>query len=87
MSSAPLPPVVDANAILARARATFDIESDAVLGLKSRVGPSFVDAVRKILEVRGRVVVINPDPTELDDAADAVLTGTAAGLLPSLLED
>lgn len=36
---------------------------------------------------RGRVVVINPDPTELDDAADAVLTGTAAGLLPSLLED
>jgi arabinose-5-phosphate isomerase len=58
MSSAPLPPVVNADAILARARATFDIESDAVLGLKSRVGPSFVDAVRKILEVRGRVVVM-----------------------------
>ena len=58
MSSAPLPPVVDADAILARARATFDIESDAVLGLKSRVGPSFVDAVRKILDVRGRVVVM-----------------------------
>jgi NAD-dependent deacetylase len=36
---------------------------------------------------RGRVVVVNPEPTELDDAADAVLTGTAAGLLPSLLED
>jgi arabinose-5-phosphate isomerase len=50
--------VVDADAILARARVTFDIESDAVLGLKSRVGPSFVDAVRKILEVRGRVVVM-----------------------------
>jgi len=50
--------VVDADAILARARATFDIESDAVLGLKTRVGPSFVDAVRKILEVRGRVVVM-----------------------------
>jgi arabinose-5-phosphate isomerase len=50
--------VVDADAILARARATFDIESDAVLGLKSRVGPSFVEAVRKILEVRGRVVVM-----------------------------
>ncbi|WPH20550.1 KpsF/GutQ family sugar-phosphate isomerase [Variovorax paradoxus] len=58
MSPAPLPPVVDADAILARARATFDIESDAVLGLKSRVGPSFVDAVRKILDVRGRVVVM-----------------------------
>jgi arabinose-5-phosphate isomerase len=50
--------VVDADAILARARATFDIESDAVIGLKSRVGPSFVEAVRKILDVRGRVVVM-----------------------------
>jgi arabinose-5-phosphate isomerase len=58
MSSAPLPPTVNADAVLARARATFDIESEAVSGLKSRVGPSFVEAVRKILEVRGRVVVM-----------------------------
>ncbi|HEY0825480.1 MAG TPA: NAD-dependent protein deacylase [Ramlibacter sp.] len=36
---------------------------------------------------RGRVVIVNPEPTELDDAADAVLAGTAAGLLPTLLED
>lgn len=36
---------------------------------------------------RGRMVVVNPDATELDDAADAVLRGTAAGLLPELLED
>jgi arabinose-5-phosphate isomerase len=50
--------VVDPEAILARARLTFDIEAEAVLGLKNRVGPSFVDAVRKILEVRGRVVVM-----------------------------
>lgn len=35
----------------------------------------------------GRVVIINPQPTELDDAADAVLRGTAAQLLPELLED
>jgi NAD-dependent deacetylase len=35
----------------------------------------------------GKVVVINPEPTELDDAADAVLRGTAAQLLPQLLED
>jgi NAD-dependent deacetylase len=35
----------------------------------------------------GRVVVINPEPTDLDDAADAVLAGTAAGLLPRLLEE
>ena len=33
----------------------------------------------------GRVVIVNPVPTELDDAADAVLAGTAARLLPALL--
>lgn len=35
----------------------------------------------------GRVVVLNPQPSELDDAADAVLRGTAAQLLPQLLAD
>ena len=35
----------------------------------------------------GQVVVINPDETALDDAAHAVLRGTAATLLPQLLED
>jgi len=54
MSSPPLDP----DALLARARATFDIESAAVLGLKARLGPAFVEAVRRILEVRGRVVVM-----------------------------
>lgn len=33
----------------------------------------------------GKVVIINPEPTELDDAADAVLPGKAAQLLPQLL--
>jgi NAD-dependent deacetylase len=35
----------------------------------------------------GKVVIINPEPTELDDAADAVMRGKAAQLLPQLLED
>lgn len=35
----------------------------------------------------GRVVVVNPEETALDDAAHAVLRGTAAHLLPQLLED
>jgi NAD-dependent deacetylase len=35
----------------------------------------------------GKVVIVNPEPTELDDAADAVLRGTAAQLLPQLLEE
>ena len=58
--SSRLPPVhaVDPAALLARARLTFDIEAAAVSGLKERVGDSFVAAIRKILEVRGRVVVM-----------------------------
>jgi NAD-dependent deacetylase len=36
---------------------------------------------------RGRVVIVNPEPSALDDAADAVLAGTAAGILPALLAD
>jgi len=36
---------------------------------------------------RGRVAVLNPGETALDDAADAVLAGTSAVLLPQLLED
>jgi NAD-dependent deacetylase len=35
----------------------------------------------------GRVVIVNPHPSDLDDAAAAVLRGTAAGLLPLLLAD
>ncbi|MGI4780057.1 MAG: KpsF/GutQ family sugar-phosphate isomerase [Janthinobacterium lividum] len=48
----------DSEQLLARARATFDIEAAAVLGLKDRLGPGFVEAVHRILEVRGRVVVM-----------------------------
>jgi NAD-dependent deacetylase len=36
---------------------------------------------------QGRVVVINPQPSELDDAAHAVLRATAATALPQLLEE
>ena len=36
---------------------------------------------------RGRVVILNPEATALDDVADAVLAGTSAALLPPLLED
>ncbi|RYF32729.1 MAG: KpsF/GutQ family sugar-phosphate isomerase [Comamonadaceae bacterium] len=57
-SRLPSAPVVDPDKLLARARTTFDIEAAAVLGLKDRVGPSFVEAVDKILNVRGRVVVM-----------------------------
>ena len=59
MPSSPDPALAaSSDAMLARARITFDIEAAAVLGLKQRIGASFVEAVRKILEVRGRVVVM-----------------------------
>jgi arabinose-5-phosphate isomerase len=59
MSSRPdLAASADPDMLLARARLTFDIEAAAVLGLKARVGDSFVAAVRQILNVRGRVVVM-----------------------------
>jgi NAD-dependent deacetylase len=36
---------------------------------------------------RARMVVLNPDPSDLDDEADTVLRGTAATLLPELLQE
>ena len=36
---------------------------------------------------RGKVAVLNPEPSALDDAADAVLRGTAAASLPLVLRD
>ena len=59
MRSSPDPALpASSDAMLARARTTFDIEAEAVLGLKQRIGASFVEAVQKILQVRGRVVVM-----------------------------
>jgi NAD-dependent deacetylase len=34
-----------------------------------------------------RVVIVNPYPSELDDQADVVLRGTAAVVLPPLLDE
>lgn len=54
---AALPPF-DGDQALRLARETFDIEAAAVLGLKSRIGTSFTQAVQAMLTVRGRVVVM-----------------------------
>jgi arabinose-5-phosphate isomerase len=59
MTQVPEPtPFFDAAEILRRARATFDIEAAAVLGLKDRMNDSFVRAVQLMLALRGRVVVM-----------------------------
>lgn len=49
---------LDAAQVIGLAHHTFDIEAAAVLGLKARVGESFVRAVQRILQVPGRVVVM-----------------------------
>ena len=48
----------DAEQAQALARKTFEIEAAAVLGLASRVGPEFAQAVQLMLNCRGRVVVM-----------------------------
>jgi arabinose-5-phosphate isomerase len=47
-----------AEKTLALAAKTLSIEADAILALKTRLGPEFVKAVQSFLSVRGRVVVM-----------------------------
>jgi len=48
----------EAQRIMDLARNTLDIESQAILGMKKTIGPSFVRAVRSLLQASGRVVVM-----------------------------
>lgn len=48
----------DTQRALQLARDTFDIEANALLGLKARQGDSFAHAAKAMLECRGRVVVM-----------------------------
>jgi arabinose-5-phosphate isomerase len=54
----PAKPSFDPQRALRLAHQTFDIEAQALLGLKARQGDSFTHAVRTILECTGRVVVM-----------------------------
>ncbi|HMN21779.1 MAG TPA: KpsF/GutQ family sugar-phosphate isomerase [Ottowia sp.] len=49
---------LDPQQVLRLARQTLDIEAEALLGLKSRLGDGFTRAVSLMLAVRGRVVVM-----------------------------
>ena len=60
---------------------TFDIESNAILGLKQRLSETFAQAVRAMLSVRGRVVVMGMGKSGhigRKMAATLASTGTAA---------
>jgi arabinose-5-phosphate isomerase len=48
----------EAQHIIDLAHNTLDIESQAILGMKKTIGPSFVRAVRILLQASGRVVVM-----------------------------
>lgn len=50
--------VLDEAKVLQLALETLEIEAGAVLGLKRRIGPAFAQAVNRILQVQGRVVVM-----------------------------
>ena len=71
----------DTEQVIRLARETFDIEAAAVLGLKARVNGSFARAVHRMLEVRGRVVVMGMGKSGhvgRKIAATLASTGTAA---------
>ncbi|MBU6257935.1 MAG: KpsF/GutQ family sugar-phosphate isomerase [Burkholderiales bacterium] len=53
-----MPPTFDAARALQLAARTFEIEARALLGLAARQGEAFAQAVRAMLECRGRVVVM-----------------------------
>jgi arabinose-5-phosphate isomerase len=54
----PAPTAFDAQRALRLAGETFEIEARALLGLKARQGEGFANAVRTMLDCRGRVVVM-----------------------------
>lgn len=66
-------------------QATRRCELMLVVGTAGAVYPA-AGLARQARAAGARVVVVNPAPSELDDAADAVLRGTSATLLPPLLQ-
>ena len=57
-SMAHSPANVDDARLLQLAHDTLDIEANALLGLQKKLSSSFVQAVRAVLKVRGRVVIM-----------------------------
>ena len=57
-STVTVKPAFDAARALALAHRTFDIEAQALLGLKARTGHAFAAAIELMLGCRGRVVVM-----------------------------
>ena len=74
-----------AHALAAAERAARECEVMLVVGTSGQVFPA-AGLAYQAHDAGAKVVIINPEPTDLDEAAHAVLTGTSARLLPEILE-
>jgi NAD-dependent deacetylase len=73
------------GAIVAAERAARACELMLVVGTSGAVWPA-AGLAGTARHAGAKVVIVNPHPSELDDAAHWVLRGTAAGVLPALLD-
>ena len=76
--------MLPAGALAAAEQAAHDCDLMLVIGTSGAVYPA-AGLAHTARQGGARVVVINPEPTELDDVAHALLRGKAAELLPDLL--
>ena len=76
--------MLPAGALAAAEMAAQDCELMLVIGTSGGVYPA-AGLAHTARQAGARVVVINPEPSELDGIAHALLRGTAASVLPKLL--
>ena len=73
------------DALAAAERAARECDVMLVAGTSGQVYPA-AGLAHQARQAGARVIIVNPEPTELDEVAHAVLTGTSAQLLPELLD-
>ena len=76
--------MLPADALAAAERAARECDVMLVVGTSGQVFPA-AGLAYLAREAGAKVVIVNPEPTDLDAAAHAVLTGTSARLLPEIL--
>jgi NAD-dependent deacetylase len=77
--------MLPADVLTAAEEAALGCDLMLVVGTSGVVHPAA--GLARTAAATSRVVVVNPDASDLDDAAQVVLRGTAATLLPQLLGD
>ena len=77
--------MLPADTLAAAERAAGQCDVMLVVGTAGAVYPA-AGLAHQARAAGARVVIVNPHPSELDEVADEVLVGTAAVLLPQLLD-